>query len=105
MAIQFCNECNNILYPKYEDKTFLLGCSKCNIYIDVTTNVVYSRNKIERQEHKNIQYFLHDVTLPVLNKKCVKCDNNKCVSYMRKSNEKALDEYCICTSCMFEFTG
>lgn len=104
MPVQFCKDCNNILYPKYENKTYLLGCNKCNVYEDTASSIVYEKNKNENAEHKNIKYFLDDVTLPVVSKKCTKCENNRCVSYMRKSEEKALDEYYICTSCMYEFT-
>lgn len=104
MPVQYCHDCNNILYPKYESNTFALSCKKCNTTVDLRTNVVYTREKREKAENKNRQYFLNDVTLPQLDRICIKCENNKCVYYMRKSDIKALDTYYICMSCMYEWT-
>ncbi|KAL6120278.1 hypothetical protein NUSPORA_03014 [Nucleospora cyclopteri] len=104
MSLQFCNECNNILYPKYENGIYGMTCYRCNIITEANSNVVYKRQTKLPTPNKNVRYFLNDVTLPMLNKTCEKCSNNKCVSYVKKSQVKALDTYYVCTSCLYEWT-
>ena len=66
MDIQYCLECNNILYPRYENNILQLVCNKCNVVIDCDTHIIFNRYKNKNMENKNKKYFLNDVTLPKL---------------------------------------
>lgn len=103
MDIQYCLECNNILYPRYENNILQLVCNKCNVVIDCNTYIIFNRYKNKNIENKNKKYFVNDVTLPKLCKICEKCKNDNCVSYITKSEVKALDTHYICTSCLYEW--
>lgn len=106
MAVQFCRECNNLLYPKTEGGILQYVCNRCETTADPNSPVVVSINMKSKHATNNTlkQYLVQDITLPQFNFDCNKCGNNECVSYMDKSEERALSSYYVCTKCYNEWT-
>lgn len=106
MAIKFCRECNNLLNLKMEGDMIQYLCNKCETTADIESPVIYmnsfrNNHESDLNQKKNM---LLDPTLPRLKKKCSKCSNNICFSYMEKSEKKALNSYYVCTKCLYEWT-
>lgn len=106
MAIQFCRECNNLLYPKIECGILQYICNSCETTIDpadpiISSTVFKNRHGMSAQF---TQHLLQDLTLPRFNKVCAKCSHPTCISYMEESEEKALNSYYVCMKCLHEWT-
>lgn len=106
MATQFCRDCNNLLYPRIEGGVLQYVCNRCETTADPVDPVITVAS-FESKHGTNLQFNQHlmrDAALPRLLKKCQKCDSNECISYMEKSEEKALNSYYVCTKCFYEWT-
>ncbi|KAI5149589.1 DNA-directed RNA polymerase II subunit RPB9 [Enteropsectra breve] len=106
MAIQFCKECNNMLYPKTDSVSMLYTCLRCDISAEPATPVVLSMNlkKTHCTDLQLKQNLFKDAALPRFATRCPKCSHNECISYFEKSEDKALDSYYVCTACYNEWT-
>ncbi len=105
MSMQFCKECNNLLKLKFDGDIIQFVCSKCETTADLETHVIYQENfkTSHGSSSKYIKNLLLDSTLPRFEKTCTKCSNRLCISYMEKSEKKALNSYYICTRCLNEW--
>ena len=106
MATQFCRECSNLLYPRMDGGILQYVCNKCETTADPVSAVLVSTS-FKGQHGSNLQYKQHlmgDAALPRIRKECGKCRNNECISYMEKSEDKALNSYYVCTGCFHEWT-
>lgn len=103
--MQFCRECNNLLYPKMESGVLQYVCQRCDTTVDPASSIVTSFEFIKSHSklltaRKNL---LHDPTLPRFKIKCQTCGNSECIGYMEPSEEKALNSYYVCTKCYSEW--
>lgn len=105
MGILFCRECKNMLYPKVDRDGFLYVCERCDLSVEPPSNVISSVSLKSRhaKDKQHVQSLFFDPTLPRLNKACPNCGHGICVSYMEKTEEKALDSYYVCNSCFYEW--
>lgn len=106
MTVQFCKECNNLMGPRIEDGMLLYICGRCETVSEPSSPVINTVSFKKRHDTNpsRKQHLVHDITLPRLAMKCIKCGNGECLSYMENSEERALDTYYVCTRCFFEWT-
>ncbi|EOB12951.1 DNA-directed RNA polymerase II subunit RPB9 [Nosema bombycis CQ1] len=105
MNIEFCSECNNILYPK-EDNTeaqLTLICKTCDHIQEASTNRIASFHYKTRPTgfKTYAKELAKDPTLPKTNQICSNCGNNVVVYFQNRDNEEeiAFDLVYICVSC------
>lgn len=106
MGAQFCRECNNLLYPRMEAGILQYVCNRCETTADPAHPVIVEtcfKTKHGTSLQLN-QDLARDVTLPRFRKSCARCSHGECLSYMEKSDEKALNSYYVCTRCFYEWT-
>merc|ERR1712141_39733 len=105
VGIKFCQECNNMLYPKEdkENKQLLYACRNCDYKQLADNNCIYV-NKImhEVDELTNIVAdVIGDPTLPrSQDRPCPKCKHREAV-FFQSDTRKAEDEmrlYYVCTN-------
>ena len=113
IGINFCPECNNMLYPK-EDKAnrvLLYACRNCD-YRHLADNPCVYVNKITHQadEMSLIEDdVISDPALPISREHpCVKCCNREAVFFQSQSRkaEEGMKLYFVCTnpSCIHKWT-
>ena len=106
VGIKFCQECNNMLYPKEDKKTLTLiyRCRICG-FEQPADNPCTFVNKIvhEVDELKHIIPDLgEDPTLPKNNdKECPNCEGLRCVYFQSHSTkaEQGMRLYFVCCTC------
>merc|ERR1712224_470069 len=111
VGIKFCQECNNMLYPK-EDKKHLKLIYRCRIcgFEQLADNPCTFVNKIvhEVDELKHIIPDLgEDPTLPKNNdKECPNCSGMRCVYFQSHSTkaEQGMRLYFVCCTCGHKWT-
>ncbi|KAH8918195.1 hypothetical protein BT69DRAFT_1268110 [Atractiella rhizophila] len=88
-SLRFCQECNNLLYPKADKvhSVLLYACHRCNYNEETLNNCVY-RNDLKRETKENAgatQDLASDPTLPRSNVPCIKCGNEETVFFQDQS--------------------
>ena len=105
VGIQFCQECNNMLYPKEdkENKKLLYACRNCDFSQPATNHCVYV-NKITHEVNELTQIVAEvtqDPTLPrTEDHPCPRCQHKESVFFQSQSR-RAEDEmklYYVCTA-------
>ena len=91
-SMQFCRECNNILYPREdkETKTLKLKCKSCQTEEDAETNTVY-HNDMDPDTSTKLDIFQADLVMdPTLSRdntvECPECQSNGAVFFRALKN-------------------
>ncbi|TIC21115.1 cytochrome b5 [Wallemia mellicola] len=89
MSLKFCQNCNNLLYPREdrERRTLLFACRNCNFEESAVEARVY-RNDLMRQSKEEAgvtQDLGKDPTLPRTNIECPKCLSSQSVFFQDQS--------------------
>ena len=104
VGIRFCQECNNMLYPKEdrENKVLLYACRNCDYKQIAENNCVYV-NKITHdidELSRIVPEVVHDPTLPrTKDHPCPKCHHKEAVFFQGQSRraEDDMKLYYVCT--------
>eukprot|EP01117_Protostelium_nocturnum_P007757 TRINITY_DN2777_c0_g1_i2.p1 TRINITY_DN2777_c0_g1~~TRINITY_DN2777_c0_g1_i2.p1 ORF type:complete len:112 (+),score=10.46 TRINITY_DN2777_c0_g1_i2:54-389(+) len=98
----FCQECNNMLYPKEDrnSRTLNYHCRICKKSQKATDNRVY-HNEIRHTTDEQttvIQDLAADPTLPRTSARCTKCGHKEAVYFQSSSSkpDEAMTLYFIC---------
>lgn len=113
VGIKFCQECNNMLYPK-EDKEMrklLYACRNCDFQMDADNPCIYV-NKIKHEVDELTQIIgdvIADPTLPrTEDHPCPKCRNRDAVFFQSQTRraEEGMRLYYVCVqpTCMHRWT-
>ena len=117
MDINFCNNCNNLLYLYKNDKNELVYCCKScgNIQEYTRKTNIYKQSDINKSEIINTnKNLVNDITLPRLSNKNIKCINSECKSITQnkkssiiyiKYNPDELKYIYICENCGKKWTN
>ncbi|GFS53560.1 DNA-directed RNA polymerase II subunit RPB9 [Nephila pilipes] len=105
VGIKFCQECNNMLYPREdkENKVLLYACRNCD-YQEVTNNNCIYVNKITHEVDELTQIVsdvIHDPTLPRTEDHiCPRCNHKESVFFQAQSRraEEEMRLYYVCTN-------
>ncbi|XP_038066697.1 DNA-directed RNA polymerase II subunit RPB9-like [Patiria miniata] len=105
VGIRFCQECNNMLYPKEdkENKVLLYACRNCDYQQEATNNCVYV-NKITHEVDELTQIVAEVVADPTLPRTqdhpCPQCKHKESVFFQSQTNraEEGMRLYYVCTS-------
>lgn len=105
VGIRFCQECNNMLYPKEdrENKILLYACRNCDYKQIAENNCVYV-NKITHdidEISRIVPEVVHDPTLPrTRDHPCPKCNHKEAVFFQGQSrrSDEDMKLYYVCTS-------
>ncbi|XP_071801715.1 DNA-directed RNA polymerase II subunit RPB9-like [Asterias amurensis] len=105
VGIRFCQECNNMLYPKEdkENKVLLYACRNCDYQQEADNNCVYV-NKITHEVDELTQIVAEVVADPTLPRTedhpCPRCKNKESVFFQSQTNraEEGMRLYYVCTS-------
>ncbi|XP_003385487.1 PREDICTED: DNA-directed RNA polymerase II subunit RPB9-like [Amphimedon queenslandica] len=105
VGIQFCQECNNMLYPKEdkERKVLLHACRNCEYSQPAGDSCIYV-NKITHEVDELTQIIAdvsQDPTLPrTKDHPCPKCDHRDAVFFQSQSKkaEEEMKLYYVCCS-------
>uniref|UniRef100_A0A6S8ESB1 DNA-directed RNA polymerase subunit n=1 Tax=Aplanochytrium stocchinoi TaxID=215587 RepID=A0A6S8ESB1_9STRA len=108
-TIQFCPECNNMLYPKEDraEKKLLLTCRHCEFEKPAENPTVYI-HKIKKDTAMRLDLvdpaLSGDPTLPrTYDTNCEKCGGNEAVFFMSRSggrdSDMALVFLCVNSAC------
>ena len=109
MEIQFCENCDNLLYIYSELSTnnLYFGCRACsNTKPFESDKPVYNSNQhIDISEHiKNNKWLRYDITLPkIIDNPNIQCPNEECdkkniIKYIKYDNDNLKYIY-ICDNC------
>ena len=113
VGIKFCQECNNMLYPKEdkENKQLLYACRNCDYKELANNNCIYV-NKIVNEVNSLTSIntdVIGDPTMPRSNEHpCPRCHHREAV-FFQSDSQKSDDEmklYYVCTnvSCTHRWT-
>jgi len=102
--MNFCRECNNMLYPKEDraNKKLLFACRNCMHTEPADNPRIYFNEILHTTEEKTV--IVHDVatdpTLPRTSAKCAKCGHREAVYFQSSSTraDEAMTLYFVCTS-------
>ncbi|XP_022097263.1 DNA-directed RNA polymerase II subunit RPB9-like [Acanthaster planci] len=105
VGIRFCQECNNMLYPKEdkENKVLLYACRNCDYQQEADNNCVYV-NKITHEVDELTQIVAEVVADPTLPRTqdhpCPRCKHKESVFFQSQTNraEEGMRLYYVCTS-------
>ncbi|BFZ53405.1 DNA-directed RNA polymerase II core subunit rpb9 [Savitreella phatthalungensis] len=103
--LQYCIECNNLLYPREDaaNRRLIYACRNCE-YSELAANSRVYRNELRSKEAETAgvtQDVGSDPTLPQSDKQCTQCGERKAVffqSQQRKAETKMTLFY-VCTNC------
>lgn len=86
----FCENCDNILYPEEYDEKLILFCKNCGHKEPNKQTLIVKKvyKKSASTAYVNLAYVIHDNTLRRTIK--VKCPNEKCKSHDDKSLQEAV---------------
>ncbi|XP_023175547.1 DNA-directed RNA polymerase II subunit RPB9 [Drosophila hydei] len=105
VGIRFCQECNNMLYPKEDkdNKTLMYACRNCDYKQEADSNCIYV-NKI-MHEIDELTHIVPDVisdpTLPrTEDHACPKCSHREAVFFQAQTRraEEEMRLYYVCTN-------
>lgn len=104
VGIKFCQECNNMLYPKEdkENKVLLYACRNCD-YKQIADNQCVYVNKITHEIDelsRIVSEVIHDPTLPrTKDHPCQKCGHKEAVFFQGQSrrSDEDMKLYYVCT--------
>jgi len=104
VGIKFCQECNNMLYPKEDkdNKVLLYACRNCDYKQIADNNCVYV-NKITHdidELARIVPEVIHDPTLPRTKEHpCPRCGHKEAVFFQGQSrrSEEDMRLYYVCT--------
>ncbi|CAI5758113.1 unnamed protein product [Candida verbasci] len=93
-SFRFCEECNNMLYPK-EDKTgaeprLLYACRNCG-YTELASDPKVYRHELMTTIGETagaVKDIGQDPTLPRSNKQCIYCGYDECVFFQSQQRRK-----------------
>ncbi|XP_075043260.1 DNA-directed RNA polymerase II subunit RPB9 [Mixophyes fleayi] len=105
VGIRFCQECNNMLYPKEdkENRILLYACRNCDYQQEADNSCIYV-NKITHEVDELTQIIAdvsQDPTLPrTEDHPCSKCGHKEAVFFQSHSAraEDAMRLYYVCTA-------
>uniref|UniRef100_A0A8C4Q8V8 DNA-directed RNA polymerase subunit n=2 Tax=Eptatretus burgeri TaxID=7764 RepID=A0A8C4Q8V8_EPTBU len=105
VGIKFCQECNNMLYPKEdkENRILLYACRNCDYQQETDNSCIYV-NKITHEVDELTQIIAdvaQDPTLPrTTDHPCPKCGHKEAVFFQSHSarSEDAMRLYYVCTA-------
>ncbi|XP_059806969.1 DNA-directed RNA polymerase II subunit RPB9 isoform X1 [Hypanus sabinus] len=105
VGIRFCQECNNMLYPKEdkENRILLYACRNCDYQQEADNSCIYV-NKITHEVDELTQIIAdvaQDPTLPrTEDHPCLKCGHKEAVFFQSHSAraEDAMRLYYVCTA-------
>ncbi|VEL38060.1 unnamed protein product [Protopolystoma xenopodis] len=113
VGILFCNECNNMLYPKEDRniKKLLYSCRNCDFSQEADNPCVYV-NRLEQEVDELaliVPDVVHDPTLPRTDDHiCRKCGNPEAVFFQSQTlrAEENMRLYYVCTNveCLHKWT-
>ncbi|KAF2071537.1 hypothetical protein CYY_007136 [Polysphondylium violaceum] len=102
--MNFCSECNNMLYPKADkaNRTLLLACRICDHKEEATNNCVY-RNEIKHSvlERTHVsQDIASDPTLPRTKAaKCPSCGGREAAFFQSMTATTGMTLFYVCCTC------
>eukprot|EP01114_Cavostelium_apophysatum_P015975 TRINITY_DN4469_c0_g1_i1.p1 TRINITY_DN4469_c0_g1~~TRINITY_DN4469_c0_g1_i1.p1 ORF type:complete len:113 (-),score=2.97 TRINITY_DN4469_c0_g1_i1:21-359(-) len=103
--MNFCRECNNMLYPKEDKvrKVLLFSCHNCGHSEAAENSRTYKNEILHAEEEKTVifQDIASDPTLPRTSSTCAKCGNKEAVYFQATSatsREEAMTLYFVCTN-------
>ncbi|KAF8152956.1 hypothetical protein B0H34DRAFT_721617 [Crassisporium funariophilum] len=109
-SLHFCQECNNLLYPKADEQRRIMvyGCRICQ-YDEIVENKLVYRNDLltVTKEQVGVTTDLGaDATLAHSNISCPKCGHDDAVIYQDQSKRKEtrMILFFVCTKCNHSFT-
>ncbi|XP_068683030.1 DNA-directed RNA polymerase II subunit RPB9-like [Montipora capricornis] len=104
VGIKFCQECNNMLYPKEdkESKVLLYACRNCDYQQEADNSCIYV-NKITHEVNELTQIVtdvIADPTLPRTDEHfCPKCHHKEAVFFQSQSSKAdQMRLYYVCTA-------
>ncbi|KAA0201827.1 hypothetical protein HAZT_HAZT003419 [Hyalella azteca] len=113
VGIRFCQECNNMLYPKEdkEKKILMYACRNCDYKMVADNNCIYVNklmHEIDELRHINPEV-ITDPTLPhTYDHPCPRCKTRDAVFFQaqtrRADDEMRLYYVCCNTDCMHRWT-
>ncbi|ORD98917.1 RPB9 [Hepatospora eriocheir] len=104
MALKYCEECNNILYLKKEENQLLHYCITCDITMKVDATLLYKKTFRDKVDDKRKNTYIgSDATLPLVKTTCEKCNGKNVVSFLKNNDERALNNFYLCTFCFNEW--
>jgi len=113
VGIRFCQECNNMLYPKEdkEKKILMYACRNCDYKMAADNNCIYVNklmHEIDELRHINPEV-ITDPTLPRTgDHNCPRCKTREAVFFQaqtrRADDEMRLYYVCANTDCMHRWT-
>jgi len=113
VGIKFCQECNNMLYPKEdkENRKLLYACRNCD-YQQLADNPCIYVNKIQHDIDELTQIIgdvVADPTLPrTEDHPCHKCGNKEAVFFQSQTRraQEGMKLYYVCTkhTCLHRWT-
>ena len=106
IGINFCKECNNMLYPKEDtiNKRLLYACRNCGFDEVAENSCVYVNNLADTYDELRCinTDVIQDPALPRTNTQyCPRCMNNDIVFFQsdnRKTIENQMKLYYVCTN-------
>ena len=113
MDIQFCDNCENLLYIYLENEKLIYKCKNCNFskYGNESTYCVY-RNDLQNKEKINLmnvnmnEFVQYDPTLPSITNGsivCKECSNENIIYIMNNVDEMKYTY--ICKNCNSQWTN
>lgn len=104
MGIKFCQECNNMLYPKEDkdNKILLYACRNCDYQQEADNSCIYV-NKITHEVNELTQIVTDVVADPTLPRTedhlCPKCGHSEAVFFQSQSSKAdQMRLYYVCTA-------
>ena len=91
--VQFCVNCENMLYPREIDKQLFMCCKNCGYKDKSNDLVIFSKiynDDTALEDTINNKYIVNDVRLPRTTKK--RCPNEKCASRSDAGKQMAVIE-------------
>ncbi|CAH3128680.1 hypothetical protein pdam_00017834 [Pocillopora damicornis] len=104
VGIKFCQECNNMLYPKEDkdNKILLYACRNCDYQQEADNSCIYV-NKITHEVNELTQIVTDVVADPTLPRTedhlCPKCGHSEAVFFQSQSSKAdQMRLYYVCTA-------
>tara|TARA_Y100000996_G_C22510861_1_gene638325 strand:+ start:520 stop:867 length:348 start_codon:yes stop_codon:yes gene_type:complete len=114
MDINFCNNCNNLLflYSNEDDKLYY-GCKVCSNIQEYNNkqNLLKSSDTINKEIINTNENLINDITLPRISNPNIKCINEECAKKNKskviyiKYNSQELKYIYICENCGKKWTN
>lgn len=110
MEMNFCKECNNMLYPKEDrdQRMIFLNCRNCEYVEEASSSILLHRRFHAKDEQIAApgKDLAKDKTLArTANAKCPKCGGKEAVFMQNHGQEEALRILFVCCFCEFMWTS